>query len=68
VTKQREKDLAKKTKSELIDIIKGYETKKEDTNIPLNLTLSIVDSEELYNNRIESDTIPKGMPTLRGER
>jgi hypothetical protein len=67
MTKQREKELSKKTKMELIDIIRGYETKKEGTNIPLNLTLSVIDSGELYSSRIESDTTPKGMPTLRGE-
>jgi hypothetical protein len=61
-------DLTKKTKAELIEIIKGYEEKKEDTNIPLNLTISIKDSEDIYKDRIESDTVPKNMPIMRGER
>ena len=48
MTAEREKELSKKTKKELIEIIRGYETKKEGTNIPLNLTSEIKDSSEVY--------------------
>lgn len=66
MTKQREKELGKKTKVELIEIIRGYETKSEDSNIPLNLTISMMDSNKIYSARIESDTTSTGMPMLRG--
>ena len=48
MTEQREKELSKKTKKELIEIIRGYETRKEGTNIPLNFTSEIKDSSEIY--------------------